>query len=246
MSNSTHRKRLARRYAQTAGLPYQEALNRVVTAAAAGRLPAHLDPDGMAAALAVLLADPVLDRPSLSPAPDAADETRAGADRPGFDPDRVVVCFTEQTDPIPARHPWDSTPPVRTRTWTHRGPCRLGLGYHPAWKHPANNRYDGYWYLRRALEWADGLPEFDDLTPLVEPLLTRAEVTEYEIPVSPEELAAAREIIDEATAYWVLCDYIDDEPGEDQILGAMAESAPSFYGMCCRSDRDPTGWLPTG
>lgn len=49
--NTTHRKRLARRLANTTGVPYQQAHARVIAAADAGLLPAPLDPTGMDTAL---------------------------------------------------------------------------------------------------------------------------------------------------------------------------------------------------
>lgn len=49
--NTTHRKRLARRLADTTGMAYQQAHARVVAAADAGLLPTPLDPTGMDAAL---------------------------------------------------------------------------------------------------------------------------------------------------------------------------------------------------
>lgn len=54
-ANTTHRKRLARRYADTSGLSYQQALAEVVAAAEAGTLPSPLDPSGMDAALSALM-----------------------------------------------------------------------------------------------------------------------------------------------------------------------------------------------
>ena len=53
-SPSTHTKTLARRYAATSGLTYQQALARVRAAADAGRLPARLDAVGIADALTML------------------------------------------------------------------------------------------------------------------------------------------------------------------------------------------------
>jgi hypothetical protein len=53
-ANTTHRKRLARLYAEATGLTYQQALTRVVAAADAGLLPSPLNPVGMYTALAVL------------------------------------------------------------------------------------------------------------------------------------------------------------------------------------------------
>lgn len=55
-SNSTHRKRLARRLAEATGMPYSTCLDEVRRAADAGVLPARLDQDGMREALRVLLA----------------------------------------------------------------------------------------------------------------------------------------------------------------------------------------------
>lgn len=52
--NTTHRKRLARRYAEATGLPYQQALDTVIAVAESGVLPTPLDPSGMNAALLIL------------------------------------------------------------------------------------------------------------------------------------------------------------------------------------------------
>lgn len=57
-ANTTHRKRLARRYAEVTGVGYQQALDKVTAAAEAGVLPTPLDPAGMDTALAVLAASP--------------------------------------------------------------------------------------------------------------------------------------------------------------------------------------------
>lgn len=63
-ANTTHRKRLARMYADAAGLPYQQALERVVAAAEAGVLPTPLDPAGMEAALTVVMSTDLSAAPS--------------------------------------------------------------------------------------------------------------------------------------------------------------------------------------
>jgi hypothetical protein len=54
-ANPTHRTRLARSLANAAGISYQKALAQVRDAAAAGILPARLDPDGMRDALELLV-----------------------------------------------------------------------------------------------------------------------------------------------------------------------------------------------
>lgn len=66
--NTTHRKRLARAYADASGLPYAAALERVRAAADAGLLPQRLDDAGITRAVARLRADDLHTHRAADPA----------------------------------------------------------------------------------------------------------------------------------------------------------------------------------
>ena len=124
----------------------------------------------------------------------------------------TTICRTE-TIPIPMGR-WDTVRRERIQVWSHPGPCRVGLDLLLG----QTSEHTGRWALRRAIGWAEGLDEFDDILPLAQQVVTRPSDAKGMVEMSAEERHAIQDLVGEAVSYWETCGYGTDEDEEDRML----------------------------
>jgi hypothetical protein len=154
----------------------------------------------------------------------------------------AVVCKVEDFQPMRSTY-WSPAPPRERWTYSHEGPCRVGLYLKPGLDGADR---DGAWFLRRAIEWAEPLAEFDGLVDAARRLLDLPVFGGYYVHPDRADLDAAREVVREASDYWLLCDYANDYlDEEDRLLGVYADGFGAGFLACWHQPGDVTKTVET-